>query len=92
MKIRWLVIALAGLSVIAVDAASAKPRKVTGKCVDRPYQFSFEHLIFGQRPQPNGCAPAVAPYGEYVGQDPDLNIRAYMMRDPGSGYSGGQVR
>lgn len=92
MKIRWLVVALAGLSLVVADAASARARKVTGQCVDRPSTFSIEKLLFGPRPQPNNCAPPVYTYGEYVGQDPDPNIRAYMRRDPATGYSGGQAQ
>jgi hypothetical protein len=91
MKVRWLVIAAAAVSVLAADAAWAKPRKakhVRPACIDRPTTFSIEGLLFNPRPQPNGCAPPVYTYGSYVGQDPDPNIRAYMRRDPASGYSG----
>lgn len=91
MKVRWLVIAIAAVSVIAADAAVAKPRKAKlakPVCIDRPSTFSLEGLLFNPRPQPNNCAPPVYTYGNYVGQDPDLNIRAYMRRDPSSGYSG----
>jgi hypothetical protein len=90
MKIGWLVIALAGLGMIASDPALARTKKkvrVPPQCVDRPVQFSIGGLFFNQKPQPNGCAPAVHQYGQYVGQDPDPNIRAYMMRDPWTGYA-----
>ena len=73
MKVSWLVIAVAALSVIAADAAVAKPRKakhVRPACIDRPYEFSWNFLLPGNRaPQPNGCSPAVYQYGRYIGQD-----------------------
>jgi hypothetical protein len=93
MKIRWLVIACAGLAfaglgVIAADPALARGRhKVTPHCVDRPYHFSWEKLLFGTRPGPNGCAPPVYFGGIYVGQDPDPNIRFQLKRDPETGYT-----
>lgn len=92
MKIRWLVVAAAALSVIAADSALAKPRKakrIQPACIDRPATFSWDFLLLGTRdPQPNNCAPPVYQYGRYIGQDPDRNIRAYMRRDPATGYSG----
>ena len=95
MQLRWLVIASAVIGVIATDPALARPRKAKSLkpvCIDCPTTFSFEKLIFGPRPDPNYCAPPVYSYGSYVGQDPDRNIRAYMLRDPASGYSGETAR
>lgn len=100
MSVRRLVVAVAAtvtaLGIIAADTAMAQSRKGKQKlvpappsCVDRPKPFSWNFLLPGNNaPQPNGCSPAVYDYGRYVGQDPDLNIRAYMRRDPASGYSG----
>ncbi len=84
MKVRWLVVVIAALGVIAANAAGAK----RPTCIDRPATFSLEGLFFNPRPQPNGCAQPVYQYGRYIGQDPDRNIRAYMQRDPATGYSG----
>ncbi|HEX3442534.1 MAG TPA: hypothetical protein VHT93_19515 [Pseudolabrys sp.] len=90
MKIGWLVIALAGLGLIAADPALARAKKkvhVAPQCVDRPEQFSLGGLFFNPKPQPNGCAPPVYQYGQYIGQDPDANIRAYMKKDVWTGYA-----
>jgi len=93
MQIRWLVIASAVIGVIAIDPALAGPRKAkpakTAKpvCIDQPYQFSFDRLFFGTKPEPNYCSPPVFEYGQYIGQDPDPNIRAYLSKDPATGYS-----
>jgi hypothetical protein len=88
MKLRWAVMAVAVLGVIAVEPALARPRhKARPHCVDRPYEFSLGGLLFNPRPQPNGCAPPVYVSGEYVGQDPDPNIRFQLKRDPASGYA-----
>ncbi|AXK83392.1 hypothetical protein DW352_24435 [Pseudolabrys taiwanensis] len=94
MKVRWLIVAVAALGVVAANAAVAKPRKAktpprAAACVDGPYQFSWDFLLPGNHgPQPNGCAPPVYQYGRYIGQDPDPNIRFQLMRDPATGYSG----
>jgi hypothetical protein len=63
MKIGWLVIALAGLGLIAADPALARIKKK----VHAP--------------------PPVYQYGQYIGQDPDANIRAYMKKDVWTGYA-----
>jgi hypothetical protein len=88
MKIRWGVIALAALGVVATDPALARSRhKARPHCVDRPLQFSWWGFLTNPKPQPNGCAPPVYAYGEYVGQDPDPNIRFQLKRDPETGYA-----
>jgi hypothetical protein len=90
MKFGWLVVALAGLGVIASDPALARPKHkgaVPPQCVDQPATFSIKGLFLNPKPKPNGCSPAVYQYGQYVGQDPDLNVRSYMMRDPFTGYA-----
>jgi len=94
MKFDWLVIAVAALAVAAADPALARakhPRQqqsYRAHCVDRPVQFSWLGLLTNTKPQPNGCAPPVYAYGQYIGQDPDPNIRFQLRRDPATGYSG----
>ena len=88
MKISFSAIAFALVAVMATDSAAARVRHPKPRCVDRPYQFSWDSLLPGQpAPQPNGCSPAVYQYGQYVGQDPDPNIRFQLLRDPATGYS-----
>jgi hypothetical protein len=77
-------------SVVLAPPALAR-KKARPHCVDRPYQFSWNFLLPGQpAPQPNGCAPPVYNYGEFIGQDPDPYIRLQLMRDPATGYSAHQ--
>ncbi|HZP71225.1 MAG TPA: hypothetical protein VFB29_14890 [Pseudolabrys sp.] len=92
MKMSRAVIAIMALCVIAADPAFARAKKArAGHCVDRPYEFSWNFLLPGQRePRPNGCAPPVYNYGKYIGQDPDPYIRLQLMRDPATGYSAHQ--
>ena len=91
MNLRWLVIAgfgIVGVSMIAALPADAGVRhKTPAACADRPTPFSWEKFFFNGRPRPNGCAPAVFEGGEYVGQDPDPNVRAQLRRNPNSGYT-----
>jgi hypothetical protein len=92
MKSRWLFVAgvaLAGLAVAAADPALARSRhhKVRPVCANPPVQFSLERLLFNGPPHPNGCAPSVFAYGEYIGQDPDPRIRHDLRRDPATGYA-----
>ena len=68
-------------------ARAKKKVHVAPQCVDRPEQFSLGGLFFNPKPQPNGCAPPVYQYGQYIGQDPDANIRAYMKKDVWTGYA-----
>ena len=94
MKWRWLVVVCAGLAVAATPALAKHKRhhhhrsyKVSRACADRPLPFSWTGWVFNPGPQPNGCAPAVYEYGEYVGQDPDPFIRLQLRRDPATGYT-----
>ena len=88
MNMRWLMVGIAGLGLIATDPALARPRhKTKPVCVDRPAQMSWEGFFFNGAPQPNGCAPAVFERGEYIGQDPDPNIRLQLRRNPDTGYT-----
>lgn len=91
MKSRWLILvgagfALAGLAIAAADPALARSRhKVRPVCANPPAHSWLEGLLFNGKPQPNGCAPPVFAYGEYVGQDPDPYIRLQLARDPETG-------
>jgi hypothetical protein len=90
MKCKWLLMSiLATLAIAVVDPAFARDKqKNQPRCVDnKPQGFSWSFLLPGNpAPQPNGCAPPVYSYGKYIGQDPDLNIRFQMYRDPSTGY------
>jgi hypothetical protein len=73
MKLPILVAALiASVAIVAPAAAAAKKSK---KAVSRP---SISKV------QGRGAADPSAVYvsGEYIGRDPDPNIRAYMMKNP----------
>ena len=94
MKLRWLVVACAGVSLVAVAPALAKYKKrhhknyrISRHCVDQPSQFSWAGILLNPRPSPNGCAPPVFVGGYYVGQDPDPFIRQQLRRDPETGYA-----
>lgn len=90
MKIRWLIIATALFGVVAAGPALAAPKtkaKAKPQCVDQPFRFSWEKLLFGPAPGPNGCSPPVYFGSSYIGQDPDPFIRQQLLRDPGSGYA-----
>lgn len=85
MKLRWVVIAIASVGVLGSVPAQAR-HKIPRHCVDRSVHFSWLGFWTNPRPQPNGCAPPVFAYGEYVGQDPDPNIRSQLEREPWTGY------
>lgn len=88
MKVRCIVMAAAVLAVLAVGPALATMHHPLNRhCQDQPYAFSLWGLLFNPHPQPNGCAPPVYAYGEYVGQDPDPNIRFQLKREPDTGYA-----
>jgi hypothetical protein len=88
MKLRWIVVAAAGLAVIAADPAVARAKqKAHRQCDDRPQTFTWGGFITNPAPQPNGCVPPVYEYGKYVGQDPDPFIRSQLRRDPATGMS-----
>ncbi|MGN6573846.1 MAG: hypothetical protein ACTHLO_20755 [Pseudolabrys sp.] len=89
MKTGWLAVAFAAAALVAADPALARPRKAPPKppqCVDRPVEFSWLGILTNERPTANGCAPAVGEFGQYIGQDPDPNIRAALRRQPQTGY------
>lgn len=94
MKLRWLVVVCAGVSLLAAGPALAKHKKrhyktyrISRHCADRPAPFSWTGILFNPRPGPNGCAPAVFVGGYFVGQDPDAFIRQQLRRDPETGYA-----
>jgi hypothetical protein len=89
MKFRWIVMVVAGLAVVAADPAFARVQHNAKRpCVDRPIGFSWDSFFFSNKPTPgpNGCAPPVFSNGRFVGQDPDVNIRFQLNRDPSTGY------
>jgi hypothetical protein len=87
MKSRWIVVALAALVVGASPALARGKHRPPPQCVDRPYEFSWYNFLpgFGAEPGPNGCAPPVFVGRDFIGQDPDPNIRQQLRRDPGTG-------
>ena len=84
LKFAGLLFAVLILTTASVDARSKRP---ASRCTDAPRTFSWDFLLPGPAPQPNGCSPPVYQYGRFVGQDPDPNIRLQLLRDPGSGYA-----
>lgn len=96
MKLRWSILVLStllGLGTVAEPAMArvkhfARVRHIAKPhCVYRPASFSFYSFFYSTPPRPNGCTPAVFYGGEYIGQDPDPNIRRQLLRDPGTGYT-----
>jgi hypothetical protein len=88
MRFCWTVIAVAALALIVTDPAAARKRHhVKLRCDDYPVHFSWYGVWSNPAPRPNGCAPPVYAYGEYIGQDPDPFIRSQLLRDPTTGYT-----
>jgi hypothetical protein len=94
MKVRWLVLAIVAIGVIAAEPALARTKQRTKlRCADQQVHFSWDGLgryLFiptDRAPKPNGCSPAVYTFGKFIGQDPDRNIRFQLNRDPATGYS-----
>jgi hypothetical protein len=86
MKLWWAVIAVAVLGVVAADPALARARhKASPHCVDRQFEFTWSGVWFNPPPEWNGCSPPVYVNGKFIGQDPDVNIRAQLRRDPATG-------
>ena len=99
MKFGFVAVALAGLAltlaITAADPAVARQkhhhamRHVAQRpqCVDTRKEFSWSFLwSTGPAPQWNGCSPPVYVNGQFIGQDPDPNVRAQLRRDPDEGY------
>ena len=90
MSLRWAVLACALAGLIAADPALARSRhKAKLRCTAQPLEFSWYGFLFNPPPVPNGCSPPVYSYGEFVGQDPDRNIRHQLERDPATGHAYG---
>jgi hypothetical protein len=86
MRIVWLVLLALLVGVGASSAAQRRPAPPPSpRCDDPPVTFSFGKLLFGARPEWNGCSPPVYEYGYFIGQDPDPFIRQQLRRDPSSG-------
>ena len=89
MKTGWLAVAFAATALLAADPALARARHKPApppQCVDRPIEFSWLGILTNPRPTANGCAPVVNEFGQYIGQDPDPNIRFQLQRQPQTGY------
>ncbi|MEP7029429.1 MAG: hypothetical protein ABI830_00685 [Pseudolabrys sp.] len=90
MKLSWIVLAATGLALVSAGPALAKKHRakhVAQRCNDAQQQFTWGFLEFGgPAPRWNGCSPPVYNGTEFVGQDPDFNIRAQLRRDPDTGH------
>ncbi len=89
MKFSWIVIAvaavIAALGVIAADPALARAkhkaqRQLRGPAISNSPGACYSRA--GPSRSPNGCSPPVYTYGQFIGQDPDRNIRIQLLRDP----------
>lgn len=92
MKVICFMVALAVSAVLAAGPAVARAKHVKHvapvHCIEQLQKFSWSGILLNPRPQPNGCAPPVYSFGNnYVGQDPDPNIRFQLLCDPQTGYS-----
>lgn len=97
MKLQFIGFAIAGALLIGAgpsDAASSKHKThwkyyTRQYCRDVAIQPSIVEWLVGVRPKPewNGCSPPVYSGGDYVGEDPDLHVRATLARDPSQGYT-----
>jgi hypothetical protein len=88
MKTIALIAAVAVLALAADPALARAKRHVAARCVDRPIEFSW--ALVRPAPRPNGCTPPVYQHNQFVGQDPDPNIRFQLLCDPQTGFSSGQ--
>jgi hypothetical protein len=84
---KTLIAALA-LAMVTSPAVAKKPRQhadrqVSAGCVDNWPRRSLSEIFFsfGQEPRANGCAPAVHDHGQFIGQDPDPNVRLQLLRN-----------
>jgi hypothetical protein len=79
------IIAAALLAIVATPALAKKPRHHAPvvHCGPVNNHFSLVDMIFSTGPAPhaNGCAPAVYDGGDFVGQDPDPNVRLELRRN-----------
>jgi hypothetical protein len=90
ISIASIAFVVAGAIAAASPAAARVKHPAKPHCVDQPFQLSWNFLGLGDPArQPNGCSPPVYQNGQFVGQDPDPNIRFQLMRDPATGYGAG---
>jgi hypothetical protein len=87
MKYGMIIVAIAGLALVAADPALARAKHKVVRCDPRPQTFTWGGIITNPAPRPNGCAPPVYVDGNYIGQDPDPFIRSQLARDPRTGFS-----
>ena len=83
MTARTIAAGLVLAVVLAAPAAAGTRKRVAPVCADYAAAFSLRDFILGTgpAPQPNGCAPPVYDRGQFIGQDPDPNIRLQLRRD-----------
>lgn len=88
MPIRWIVLIVALLGLVAADPAWARHKsRIVHHCRSETSSGpSWNGFLFNQPPPPNGCAPPVYVNHRYIGQDPDPFIRQQLRRDPRTGY------
>ncbi len=96
MKLGWIAVAAAAVafSALAADPALARSKHhsrhhvAKRDCAPNPPPPSLGDWFFSVRPkpQPNGCSPPVHASGEFIGQDPDINIRHALRRNPEEGF------
>jgi hypothetical protein len=68
-------------TALIASVALAVPAEAAAKKSKKPaVRASTAAQTVAARPAPNGNAVYVG--GEYVGRDPDPNIRAFMLRNP----------
>ena len=66
--------------------ASAMPRSATACPIPPPPSLGDWFFSVRPKPQWNGCSPPVYVGGEFIGQDPDVNVRHTLRRDPEEGF------
>jgi hypothetical protein len=94
MQLKWIMFALAALTVAAAQPAEAgkahhgkrHAKIATVQCRDTTRPFSLSFFWEFREPRWNGCSPPVYDGGQFVGQDPDPYIRLMLKRNPKTGY------
>jgi hypothetical protein len=80
----WVAVA-AGLAlclVVPADAAEPRKHKEAGTATTAP-AMKHRHSVVAARPRDRSGVPAGPLYNgqDYLGDDPDPNIRSYLIRD-----------
>ena len=92
MKIGWLAVAIAAVALVAADPALARKRHKPRAATAMRRRALSVHLgrPVVQRPPATERLRAGGAINtdEYIGQDPDPNIRFQLQRDPTTGYIG----